>query len=230
MQNPRDRFTDLLNNILIPQFCESKVSIFEPSGFRDNSNKLSDSDLTDFLRGWESKLLIHIGSGRYRATRSGASEQFFWSGSKSNSPRTFTIWIEPIITLAALARIHLDFLWPKELIGTQSKNDWAFDLVCFKSERATDEFIACEIKKSRKELDNLIAHMKILGKNPDIAGDQLSGPAKNAFKKIHALRVRKPAVFWAVGPDRYESVFRLHFDENNHVELVPTTVQSIAYR
>jgi hypothetical protein len=109
MEDVTRRFMSLLEQTLIPDFCSKSTRNMNPSGFSANLTRLSEIDMADFLRGWEAQLLRHIGKGLYRAPQSGASEQFFWSGLKANSPRTFTIWIEPIITLGVLARMCLDF-------------------------------------------------------------------------------------------------------------------------
>jgi hypothetical protein len=168
-------FTNLLEQTLIPDFCSKSARHMKPSGFCANLTRLSEIDMADFLRGWKAQLLRHTGNGLYRATapQSGASEQFFWSGRKANAPRTFTIWIEPIITLGVLARTHLDLGWPKALIGTQSKHDWAFDVFGCKSENDPSLLIACEVKKSREEIDALIGYMQSFGRQPSLSGAHL---------------------------------------------------------
>lgn len=199
-------FKQLLKNQLIPDFCTDNAGGFLPSGFDERSAFPSISDMADFLRAWDGELVKHLGCGKYRAALSGASEQFFWSGSKTVYPRSFTLWLEPIITLGVLARLHFDLGWPRAHIGTQSAGDWAFDVVATSSEKSLDEFIGCEVKKSVGEIDRLLKYMSVFAERPD-AQHNGQHAQKNAYKKIAALRKRKPSFLWLVGPERYEFVF-----------------------
>ena len=85
--------------------------------------------------------------GFFLAPLSKAREQIFWTGSKNVDPRPLTLWIEPIITIGALAKLHVLYGWPAEKLGTQSKT-WAFDLVGYGANK-NDELLACEVKKSK---------------------------------------------------------------------------------
>jgi hypothetical protein len=221
------RFKTLLEQTLIPDFCSKSARNMKPSGFNANLTRLSELDMADFLRGWDAQLLRHIGNGLYRAPQSGASEQFFWSGRKANVPRTFTISTESIIALSVLARMHLDFGWPKELIGTQSKRTWAFDVSGYKSESDLSPLMVCEVKKSSKEIDALIDYMQSLGRQPSLSGAYLKSAEKNAFMKVKALRAQTPSIFWAVGPNRYERVFWVHYSEGDVIEFDPITLKAL---
>jgi hypothetical protein len=236
MENTTARFATLLEQTLIPAFCSKSSRNLSPLGFRGGFAQLPETDIADFLRGWEAELLTHIDNGLYRATHSGASEQFFWSGKKANTPRTFTLWIEPIITLGVLARMHLDFGWPKSLIASQSKRDWAFDAFALESEPRNDLknddprlLIACEVKKTRKEIDSLIDDMQWFGRYPSPTTTGLNSAKKNAFRKVKALRACRPSIFWAVGPGRYEKVFSVAYLGNDVVEFQPNSPQALGY-
>ncbi len=221
------RFMNLLEQTLIPDFCSSSARNVKPSEFRANLTRLSEIDMADFLRGWEAQLLPHIGDGLYRAPQSGASEQFFSLGRKANAPRTFTLWIEPIITLGVLARMHLDFGWPKALIGNHTKGDWAFDVFGYRSESDPRLLIACEVKKSREEMDSLIGYMQSFGRQPSLSSVDLKSAGKNAFRKVKALRGHTPGIFWAVGPNRYEKVFSVQYSEGDVIDFEPISRQSL---
>jgi hypothetical protein len=230
MEDATKRFRNLLEQTLIPGYCSINSRGMNSSGFRASRTPLSTIDMADFLRGWDAQLLPHDGNGRYRAPRGGASEVFFWEGLKANTPRTFTLWIEPIITLAVLARMHLDFAWPKTLIGNQLKGNWAFDVVGYKSESDPSILIACEVKKSRKEIDALISHMQCFGRQASLSGEQLKGAEKNAFKKVKALRECNPSIFWAVGPERYEKAFSVQYGEGGVIEFCPISSQVLMHK
>jgi hypothetical protein len=231
MEDVTSRFRRLLEQTLIPDFCSKSARNMNPSDFRDkNLSLLSKIDMDDFLRGWEAQILKPTGGGLYKTDQGGASEQFFWSGRKANAPRTFTLWIEPIISLAVLALMHLDLGWPKTLVDTQSERDWAFDIFGCKSESNRSMFIACEVKKSRKEVDALISDMQSFGRQPSLSSEFLKGSKRNAFRKVKALRKHKPHIFWAVGPGRYEKVFSVQSSEDDVIEFDPISTQSLAWR
>jgi len=117
--------------------------------------------------------------------------------------------VEPVITVATLARLHFDLGWPKELLGTQSK-DWAFDVTTYLSPDHENEYIACEVKKSVAEIDQLVELMSRFGKVP--SPERIVTPKArelNAFKKLQALRARRPPLFWAAGPASVGSAFSI---------------------
>ena len=125
-------FRNRVLNDLLPTYCNDPSRLWDVAGFKQDWDKIGEIDAADFLRGVDGELVKHEGRGLYRAPRSTAREQFFWPGVKKKTPRPITLWVEPIITVAVLARLHFDLGWPKELIGTQSK-DWAFDVTTYLS-------------------------------------------------------------------------------------------------
>lgn len=230
MEDLRKRFRKLLDETLIPDFCSNSARKMDLLGFRDaNLAHLSEIDITDFLRGWEAQLLEPVGKGLYRTPQSGACEQFFWSGLKANSPRTFTLWIEPIIALGVLARMHLDLKWPRGLIGTQTKSNWAFDVFGYKSESDRNLLVACEVKKSCKEINGLINNMQSFGSQRPLAEEHLKSNEKNALKKVEALRKLKPDIFWAVGPSRCEKIFRVRYSKSDAIGFEPIPLEALIY-
>lgn len=152
-------FQDRIVNDFLPTFCNDPTRAYGADGFRPDWEKVSEVDAADFLRGIDGGLVKHVGRGLYRAPRSRAGEQFFWSGLKRKKPRPITLWVEPIITVAVLARLHFALGWPKELLGTQTEKDWAFDVATYLSGDLKGEYIACEVKKSTAEIDRLLELM-----------------------------------------------------------------------
>ena len=214
----RSAFEKLLYDFLIPEFCSDPKRLCHDSGFSRSSVKVSEQDARYFLMAWHSHLIEHQGRGLYRAANSAASEQFFWQGRRTDEGRTFTLWLEPVITVAGLARLHFDYGWPKHLIGTQSV-DWAFDLVTFLPGQST-EFIAGEVKKTDSELDELIRLMKAFGQNPATT-EPAAGKARNAFKKVTALRLRRAPLFWALGPGGLSRMFEVSYGADDVLDLLP---------
>lgn len=221
------QFDSVLHNELIPHFCSDTLRDCDLAGFRDNGLRVADVDARDFMRAWKGGLIEHQGRGRYRAPKNAAAEQFFWSGPKQSKPRTFTLWHEPIITVAALARLHWDFGWPVSLIGTQS-SDGAFDLVAFNRD-SDSEHIAGEVKKTAGELDALVRGMQEFGSNPNMSVPP-SGKSRNAYKKVAGLRARRAPIFWAIGPGGYTAVFRVEYGAEGEISLHPANENALAFR
>jgi hypothetical protein len=88
---------------LHPTFCDHPSRGWDRGGFKEDWKNVTERDAADFLSALDAGLIEHRAhDGLYRAPRSLAGEQFFWSGNKSVSPRPLTLWIEPIITVAVL--------------------------------------------------------------------------------------------------------------------------------
>lgn len=198
-------FEAILNDELLPAFCSHPTGQYEVAGFRKETMRISELDATDFVRAWKAELITPTEKPwLYRCPKSAASELFFWAGRKQPTPRRFTLWLEPVITVAALARLRFDFGWPAHLLGTQSP-DWAFDLVGL-SPNADGERVLGEVKKSRKEVELLIELMQAFGSDPDAPAPP-GGKELNAYRKVEGLRNSGAPVFWAVGPDGFNKVF-----------------------
>jgi hypothetical protein len=224
MDDVKKQFVDVLKWELIPSFCSRSDRNMMREGFScGNLKNLHEKDMENFLRGWKEKLFRDLDGGLYEAPRGGSKEQFFWSGLRANSPRTFSLWLEPVIALGVLARMYLDFKWPRELIGSQTKPAYAFDVFgCKSPENDQPLLIACEVKKSRKEIDDLVTHMHEIGLTPALTKESLPGStAKNAFMKVKALRANQAGTFWAVGPGQYERIFCVNYRREGIVEFVP---------
>jgi hypothetical protein len=113
-------------------------------------------------------------------------------------PRPVYLWIEPIITIAAVARLHLGYGWPKELPGMQSEA-YAFDLTAFKPQTPKNEYIAGEVKATTSELDRFFLALQ----QSCAAGEHECAVApplrRNADKKWLGLRRCRTPLFWAIG-------------------------------
>jgi hypothetical protein len=119
------------------------------------------------------------------------------------------------------------------MIGNQLEGGWAFDAVGYKSESDPSMLIACEVKKSRKEIDALISHMQSFGLQPPLSSEQLeqlNKTEKNAYRKVKALRERNASTFWAVGPERYEKVFSVDYREEEVIEFEPISSQALMHK
>jgi hypothetical protein len=209
----------LVDEWLIP-FCTTRG--YSIDGY-DNRGiaKIFESDACDFLQSIDHGLVTHLG-GVFTAPRSRAKEQIFWEGAKKEVPRKITLWLEPIITIGALRRLQRDFGWSGDLLGLQSAN-WAFDLVAYHPFKTNTEYLMCEVKKSTREIDSLIRLMQThLNSSSEIEGS-LKGAERNAFKKVLSLRASRSHVFWALGPNGYEYVFKIIREPGNSVRLELST-------
>lgn len=225
--NCKRAFDRLIIDRLIPEFCENPKKPLAPDNFKSETLKnVSEYDARYFLMAIKAGLIEHQGYGHYKAPLSKADEQFFWEGRKAVQPQPFTLWVEPIITVAGVARLHLDYGWPKHLLGTQP-DGWAFDLAAFHPDPQT-MFIACEVKKTEKEIEALLAFIEELGRNP-AASEPKPVKALNAYKKILGLRQYRPQLFWALGPNRHSKVFHVEYGARGQIELLPTSESALRF-
>ena len=196
---------------LLPEYCNDPTRLWGTEGFRPDWSKVAEPDAADFLRALDGGLLKHIGRGQYVAPRSAAKEVFFWEGRKSIQPRPTSLWMEPVITAAGIARLHFEYGWPIDAIGAQSP-DWAFDIVAFRSSTSDSQHIVCEVKKSEREIEHLVNLMQDFAARGVTGEEGLVGPPKNAFRKLRSLQAHKPPIFWALGPDRTGYVYEMSYD------------------
>jgi hypothetical protein len=213
---------------LLPTFCNDPSRGWGCEGFKEDWKDVTEKDAADFLLALDAGLIEHRGRGLYRAPKSLASEQFFWSGKKSILPRPVTLWVEPIITVAVLARLHFKWGWPKELLGTQSRK-WEFDATAYLASDPSNEYVACEVKKTVAEQDQMVELMQRFSTDRD-AGDALkSSREKNAFRKLKGLQARHASIFWAVGPNDANKVFRMTYTDGGAVIFKSASDDALTY-
>jgi hypothetical protein len=142
-------------------------------------------------------------------------------------PRPFTLWLEPIITIASLARLHFDYGWPADLLGTQSRK-WEFDIVGYTNAAEDNEFLAGEIKKSVREATTLIEDILSLSGSGLV---KVSGSAalRNSIKKYNGLVERRAKVFWVVGPNNFNRAFRVSELDEGKIAVVETNSDALAF-
>lgn len=156
----KEKFKYFIENKLAPEFGIPRGG-WSYISKSEKLDAISEYDAFYFMRGYEARVVTHMGRGQYLAAFGAAKQQFFSSGSTKANPRTFSIWIEPIITVAALGRLHLEFGWPKELLGLET-SAYAFDASTFLSTKSKNEYIACEAKSNKREFECLISTIKKL--------------------------------------------------------------------
>lgn len=220
----RQVFDILLERTLIPAFVSDASRGMTAASFRSETNKVTERDALDFLRGWHSGLAEHQGRGQYLFGDAHIKEQFFTSGTKAKIPRPYTLWLEPIITLGAITRLHLDYGWPASHLTAQS-SDYAFDIM------ANDHVslsIAGEVKKSAKEVEDLIRLMTEYGLDPERV-EPSPQKEQNAFRKAKSLRENDANLLWIVGPDRLEHVFHVSRSDNGETVLTPGSPSDLRY-
>lgn len=153
--------------------------------------------------------------------RSRATEVIFWEGAKAVTPRPITLWLEPVITIAAMARLHLDYGWPLECLGTQSEK-WKFDVMVFKSQDVKNEYVAGEVKKSSKELDELIINMQLSCAEGTLDYSTASRARKNAHNKWLGLQRCRAPLFWALGPGGDSRLYEVFYSSTGIISLSRT--------
>jgi len=222
-------FTNRLYAEWLPSFCDAPHRNYSTAGFKENYiNKLSEYDANWFMRAVDIGL-VSESKGSFVAPQSKAKEQIFWEGEKAKSPRPITLWMEPIITIGALARLHEEFGWPKANLGAQSKT-WAFDLVCYDS-ISNEESLVCEVKKHRKEIEVLLRYMnEHCARDPKMVEPE-NDKERNAYRKVQGVRNSWPSVFWALGPQGEGQVFQIKRESGSQrFSLATTNEDALKYQ
>lgn len=219
-------FTDRLYGEWLPSFCNARHRTCSVEGFkRESIRKLTDYDAEWFLRAVDSGIVSQE-NGFFLAPRSKAKEQIFWHGSKAKEPRPITLWVEPVITIGALAVLHFTYGWPIEELGAQSET-WAFDLVGYSGEA---EYLACEVKKHHEEVSALLSFMDIYSPQQPAVVEPTNAKERNAYRKVVGIRRTWPKIFWALGPGGDGKVYQIQRERDTHrFRLAHTDTAALKY-
>ncbi|GCL62582.1 hypothetical protein [Pseudaquabacterium pictum] len=182
-------------------YCNDMKRSYDPQGFDETSIKVAEADARDCMLAIDHGVVYDLQGGRYRACMSSANEVLFWEGRKDKPIRRITLWQEPVITFAALARLHLTHNWPKEKLGMQTKG-WAFDLAAYDKGAIHAPRILGEVKKSSAELKRL--RIELIGLSDGAPAESVS---INSARKWNALLDTKPNTIWLVGPDEESYIY-----------------------
>lgn len=220
-----ETFTERLKKDWLPSFCGAPHRDYPLDGFKASSiKKLDQLDAHWFMWAVDNEL-VSESEGFFVAPRSAAKEQIFWEGATNVTPRPITLWLEPIITIGALARLNAQFGWPIENLGAQSKT-WAFDLVCY--ETASDrEVIGCEVKKSLREIEKLLAFMNAHGGKPPLDSEPANSAERNAYRKVQGIRRSWPKLFWALWPGGKGKIFSVHREKDSEKFRLVTAAEEL---
>lgn len=223
-----EKFTQRLYDDWLPSFCGAPHRNYSSAGFKESSiKKLREYDAHWFMRAVDSQL-VRESDGFFMAPRSMAKEQIFWQGAKNKNPRPVTLWVEPVITIGALARLNEQYGWPASNLGAQSKT-WAFDLVCYETSSA-GELICCEVKKQPAEISELLKYMHAHSTEPVQEHEPTDAKERNAYRKVQGIRSSWPSYFWALGPSGKGQAFQVQREhESQNFSLIACSEELLRY-
>lgn len=223
-------FTERLYSEWLPAFCSRTDIDRTPDGFRPETlARLDEFDADWFLRAIETGVVTET-RGMFTAAMSGFQEQLFSTGSKTQIPRPLTLWTEPIITIGALARLHVTYGWPVAQLGAQPK-PFAFDFAAYRPD-LQQVAIAGEVKKNTREIETLHRMMVAFGREGPLSSlpSKEEQATRNAYKKVLALRATWPALVWLLGPGDTGQVLRvLKEPQSERFELDPIEPTALKY-
>ena len=177
----------------LPKYCSNPKKKYDPTGFEEESlARVSEVDAADCINAIASGTVRDDGHGCFRAHHSTANEYLFWElGPKSLPKRPIRLWLEPVITFAAVERLRSRHGWPVERLGLQPSG-WAFDFAAFDS--SGQPLILGEVKKTSRELSRLQRDLLKL------ASGQVRGVLDNSARKWKAIVSMRPHLVLLVGP------------------------------
>lgn len=221
-------FRERMADEWLPAFCGPRAGRgYAPEGFRwDTVDRVGAFDAGWFMTAIDLGLVAEH-AGFFMAPRSGAKEQIFSTGSEIDGQKPFTLWLEPVITIGALARLHIDHGWPGELLGCQP-GQWALDLVAYGPDGRYR--IGVEVKKTAREIERLLGFMRDLSLDPELPVPS-DRAALNAYRKVVGIRRHAPPIFWALGPGGKGEVFRVAWcGAGGGFDLIPALPGELEYR
>ncbi len=230
LNTSKHEFAERLLSGWLQSFCNARDESLRPDGFvTDNLEKLTEFDAKWFLRAIDAGYVREM-HGFFLSELSAAKEQILFGGLKADHSRKIHLWLEPIITVGALARLIEEFQWPQSQVGLQSKAPWPFDLMGYGLDQET-ELLACEVKKSEREINRLLDEMTRFSAQPQLAEEPKNSTTKNAYRKVVGIRRSWPDVFWALGPNRMDRVFKVaRVPNTDNFSLNPVSTRYLQFR
>jgi hypothetical protein len=227
LSESKREFIRRLQEEWLPGYCNDPKRNYSIEGFCIGDDALTEQDAHDFLRALDSGVVVFADRQRLKMAHGLASETLFWEGERKISPRPISLWLETVITVAAAGRLQLDYRWPAECLGMQSK-DSAFDLMAFKPPDFVNEYVAAEVKKNSREIDRLLANLtKCCAGEHDPSCNK--GSRMNAHRKWIALQAHPPSLFWAVGPSPDSRLFEVLLGEDASLRLHPVATARLHF-
>ena len=223
-----DEFWRRLLDVWLPAYCNNPTRMYSQEGFKSDRSILSETDATNFPRAVDQKVVSMDSGGRFKMPRSNATEVLFWEHEKSITPRPITLWLEPVITIAAAAKLHLEHGWPLDCIGMQSV-DYAFDLIAFLPGRPDHEYIAGEVKPTAGQLTSMVTKMRGCCSEGNHTHCLESSARRNAHRKWLGLARCRAPLFWAIGPAGNQEVFQVIYSDERPIELTETFESALGF-
>lgn len=218
-------FARRIQDEFLPTFCKHPDRNYDPAGFKCDFKNVHPLDASNFLKAIDEGL-VELKDKLYFAPRTYGGEQLFNEGEETKSPRPVYLSLEVVISIATTIRLRDEYGWPPHLIGTQPKGG-AFDVTAFLRNEDMNEYVACEVKKTKSGTDKLLTLMTKFNAEPALR--PANDTENNAFKKVCALRERHPPVFWALGPGDYGHIFQVTYADDERVNFEPTSAEALRY-
>lgn len=125
-----------------------------------------------------------------------------------NYPIPVVRTVEHVIAVAALARLHLDFGWPKECLACHPLGS-SFSITASILPKSNSVHIACCVRKSVDELARLVASMMIVGRGMPLPSKVASDERKTVQRWLQDFRRDFLPLFWAIGPAGEGSLYQI---------------------
>lgn len=230
MSDLLEEFRRRLKSSWLPSYCLEPQRNYSPEGFRPDSLKALEAfDAGWFIQAVDRNLVKYEGGG-FRAPLSNGGEPIFWELEKSISPRPITLWREPVITIGAVARLHVEYGWPVSALGTQSRRSWAFDLVGY-GDDGLSELLMCEVKKTDREIEKLQTWMLEYCSSDPLETEPDKKDQKNAYRKVQDIRIAWPQRVWLLGPGGRGALFDVEREgESIRFRMIAVPNDKLFYR
>lgn len=137
--------------------------------------------------------------------------------------------VECVIAVAVMARLHLDFGWPRECLACHSDGA-SFSVTASVLPKSNSVHIGCYVRKSVDELARLVASMMILGRGIPLPSKVASDEKNTAQRLLQDYRRDYVPLFWAIGPAGAGSLYQISYS-NGFLRLnkVPDPLLRLTY-
>lgn len=201
---------------------------YGPDARRSDAKTVPVDEQEWFTAALRSGLVERYPRGRYWLPASRYVTLAFWDGPKHRRPRTVSLYMEGLVTVATAARLAFIHGWPKWCLGFETE-DGAFDLIGRVPGRRW-ESLAGEAKSSTTGVNTLITGVRRCGELGSHGEDVHGSKAHiNAHRKWAGLVRSKARVFFVFAPGRDWRVFHAGYGPGKRVDLTETSESELDF-
>lgn len=175
-----------------------------------SSPHIAWADAKHFRRAVECRLAELDHDGSYRIHSDQASDVPSEGQLDCGRPIRVVRTPEHVIGVAAMARLHLDFGWPRECL-TYHLHGSSLSITASLLPKSRSVHVVCDVRKTVDEVARLVANVTTLCRRMPLPSRLASEEGCAAQRWVENFQQDCPPLFWAIGPSGVSTLYQLSY-------------------